>query len=47
MEILATSKDYLEITEDEFELLAEMLTEVTEVDEDVVAVVEKDEEFDA
>lgn len=47
VEILATSKDYLEITEDEFELLAEMLTEVSEEDEDVVAVAEKDEEFDA
>jgi hypothetical protein len=47
VEILATGDDYLKITEDEFELLAEMLTEVTEDDEDATNVAEKDEEFDA
>ncbi|MGB3715016.1 MAG: hypothetical protein WA996_11365 [Candidatus Promineifilaceae bacterium] len=47
-EILADSDDYLEITEDEFELLAEMLTEVSEEDEEDEEDQEKDdEEFDA
>jgi hypothetical protein len=47
-EILADSDDYLEITEDEFELLAEMLTEVSEEDEEDETDQEKDDdEFDA
>jgi hypothetical protein len=47
-ELLADSEDYLEITEDEFELLAEMLTEVSEEDDEDGASEEKDEdEFDA
>ena len=46
-ETLTKSDDYLEITEDEFELLAEMLTEVSEADDDDDEVEEKDEDFDA
>jgi hypothetical protein len=47
-DFLADSDDYLEITEDEFELLAEMLTEVSEEDEEDEANQEKDDdEFDA
>jgi len=45
---LIESDAFLEITEDEFELLAEMLTEVSEADEDDdVARVKDDDEFDA
>jgi hypothetical protein len=47
VDILTTSNDYLKINEDDFELLAEMLAEVSEEDENGEVVVEKDEEFDA
>jgi hypothetical protein len=48
MNILSESEDYLEINEDEFELLAEILTEVSEEDdEDVSAEAKEDEDFDA
>ncbi len=47
-DILSESDIFLEITEDEFELLAEMLTEVSEADEDDEgAAVKDDDEFDA
>jgi hypothetical protein len=48
MNVLSESDDYLEINEDEFELLAEMLTEVSEEDkEDAPAQAKEDEDFDA
>jgi len=42
--ILTGSEDYLEITEDEFELLAEALTEVSELDEDDEDLEDEDDE---
>jgi hypothetical protein len=47
-DIHAESENFLEISEDEFELIAEMLTEVSEEDEDGDTVtVKDDDDFDA
>jgi hypothetical protein len=43
---LSKSDDYLEITEDEFELIAEMLTEASEEDDDDDVLDDKDDDFD-
>ncbi len=42
--LVAKENSYIPITEDEFELLAELLSEVTEEDEDAIG--DEDEEFD-